>query len=211
LGFSLPGLAIGNLARAFAQTPLTRFAGLTIARPAPAPQSFDRPPTRLCDEWCRNTAPRRGSPHRLLAPVKSRAFRQSVHRDMCSPCTVSYITADQPMLFGEPLRPTAAARTHLRCRAFATSSSPNEELRTLVVPFGVFGSVRRPCVSPQQGRPLRIGRSLRVVGLLRYCPYWLGNPTLPLTVSSAVWSFRNRLRWELFSYQSNPLSSFASV
>jgi hypothetical protein len=46
---------------------------------------------------------------------------------------------------------------------------------------------------------------------LRYRPYWLGGPTMPLAVSSAVWFSRNRLRRELFSFQSNPLSSFASV
>jgi len=34
---------------------------------------------------------------------------------------------------------------------------------------------------------------------------------LPLAVSSAMWFSRKRLRWRLFSYQSNPLSSFASV
>jgi len=34
LGLSLPGLAIGGLARAFAQTPLTRFPDVTITHPA---------------------------------------------------------------------------------------------------------------------------------------------------------------------------------
>jgi hypothetical protein len=33
---------------------------------------------------------------------------------------------------------------------------------------------------------------------------------LPLAISSAVWFSCKRLRWRLFSYQSNPLSSFAS-
>jgi hypothetical protein len=34
MGFGLAGFAIGSLARAFAQTPLTRFASLTIAHQA---------------------------------------------------------------------------------------------------------------------------------------------------------------------------------
>jgi hypothetical protein len=38
---------------------------------------------------------------------------------MDSPRIVSHIAADHPMLFSEPLRPTAVARTGLRCRAFA--------------------------------------------------------------------------------------------
>jgi hypothetical protein len=69
LGFCLPGLAIGNLAQAFTRAPLSRFADLTIARRAPAPQSIHRSPTRLSDEWCRNTTSGGGSPHRLLAPA----------------------------------------------------------------------------------------------------------------------------------------------
>jgi len=48
------------------------------------------------------------------------------------------------------------------------------------------------------------------LGLMPYRPHWLGDPTLPLAVSSAVWSFRTRLRWSPFSHQQNPLSSFAS-
>jgi hypothetical protein len=92
-----------------------------------------------------------------------------------------------------------------------TCGAEHSRLRTLVVPFGVFGSVRWPRVSPQRGRPLRIGRSLRVVGLLRYRPYWLGGPTMPLAVSSAVWFSCKRLRWQRSSLQSNPLSSLASV
>jgi len=45
---------------------------------------------------------------------------------------------------------------------------------------------------------------------MQYRPYGLGGPTLPLAVSSAVWFFRTRLRWPLFSRQPSPLSSFAS-
>jgi len=47
--------------------------------------------------------------------------------------------------------------------------------------------------------------------LLQYRPYGLSDPTLPLAISSAVWSSCKRLRWLLLSLQSNPLSSFASV
>jgi hypothetical protein len=50
-------------------------------------------------------------------------------------------------------------------------------------------------VLPHQDRTLRIGYSLRVVGLSQYRPYWLGSPTLPLTVSSAVWSSCEKLDW----------------
>jgi hypothetical protein len=66
-------------------------------------------------------------------------------------------------------------------------------------------------VSPRQGCPLRIGCSLRVVGLLQYRPYWLSDPTVPLAISSAMWFSCKRLGWLPFSVQSNPLASFASV
>jgi len=76
------------------------------------------------------------------------------------------------------------------------------------VPFRVFGSTARPRRLPRQGRPLGIGCSSRVVGLLRYRPYWLNDPTLPLAISSAVWFSRKRLRWSRLSVQSNPLFEF---
>jgi hypothetical protein len=37
---------------------------------------------------------------------------------------------------------------------------------------------------------IRISYSLRVFGLLQYCPDWLGSPTLPLAISPAVWFSR---------------------
>jgi hypothetical protein len=78
----------------------------------------------------------------------------------------------------------------------------------LVLPFRVFGLAAQPRVLPRRGRPLGIGCSSRVVGLLQYRPYWLGDPTLPLAISSAVWFSRKRLRWSRLSVQSNPLFEF---
>ena len=78
----------------------------------------------------------------------------------------------------------------------------------LVVPFRVFGFAARSWVLPPQGRPLRIGCSFRVSCPLKYCPYCLGIPTLPLAISSAVWFFLNGVRWSLFSVQSGPLFEF---
>jgi hypothetical protein len=57
----------------------------------------------------------------------------------------------------------------------------------LVGPFRVFGFTARPLMLPSQSRPLGIGRSFRVHDPLMYRPYWLGNPTLPLAFSSAMW------------------------
>ena len=132
LGLSLSGLVIGDLGRAFARTPLTRFTGLKIARlPAGVPEyrSASDPPLLL-------TMPKhpawRGSPHRLLAPARSRTFRRKTRRDMSSPRIASCITADHPMLLSEPFRPTAVAGIGLRCRAFATSSRRPSGLRKTI-------------------------------------------------------------------------------
>jgi hypothetical protein len=78
----------------------------------------------------------------------------------------------------------------------------------LAAPFRVFGLAARSRVLPPQGRPLGIGCSFRVVGLLRYRPYWLSDPTLPLAISPAVWSSRKRLGWLLFSFQHVPSLEF---
>jgi hypothetical protein len=63
-------------------------------------------------------------------------------------------------------------------------------------------------VLPPRDRPLGIGCSSRVFGLLRYRSYGLSGPTVPLAVSSAVWFSRKRLRWSRLSVQSNPLFEF---
>jgi hypothetical protein len=57
-------------------------------------------------------------------------------------------------------------------------------------------------------RPLGIGCSFKVPGPLKYRPYWLSGPTLPLAVSSAVWFSSHGFRWSLFSVQSSPLFEF---
>jgi hypothetical protein len=53
-----------------------------------------------------------------------------------------------------------------------------------------------------------IGCSFRVSRPLQYRPYRLGAPTLPLAVSSALWSSSNGLRWSQLSDQSSPLREF---
>jgi len=53
-----------------------------------------------------------------------------------------------------------------------------------------------------------IGRSSRVFGPLKYRPYWLGGPTSPLAVSSALWFSLNGLGQSQLSDQSNPLCEF---
>jgi hypothetical protein len=57
------------------------------------------------------------------------------------------------------------------------------------------------------GRPLGIGCSFRVPGPLQYRPYWLGDSTLPLAVSSAVWSSRNGCRLVAVKHPDRALSS----
>ena len=53
-----------------------------------------------------------------------------------------------------------------------------------------------------------IGCSSRVFGPLKYRPYGLDVPTLPLAVPSAVWFSFNGLGWSQLSDQSNPLVEF---
>jgi hypothetical protein len=129
---------------------------------------------------------------------------------MCSPRIAPHIAAGRPMLFGRLATLPQPLGLTLRCRAFATSSSR----RGLAVARGALQSLRSSLsswVSPRQDCTRRIGYSLRVVGLSQYRPHWLGGPTLPLAVSSAVWFSCKRLRWQRSSLQSNPLSSLASV
>jgi hypothetical protein len=77
----------------------------------------------------------------------------------------------------------------------------------LMVPFRVFGFAARP-VASGSGRPLGIGCSFRVPRPLQYHPYWLGDPTLPLAIPSALWFSHSGLRWSQSSVQSSPLFEF---
>jgi hypothetical protein len=61
------------------------------------------------------------------------------------------------------------------------------------VPFRVFGFAARPLTLLSEDRPRGISCSFRVLGPLKYCPYWLGNPTLPLAFSSAMWFSSQRV------------------
>jgi hypothetical protein len=54
-------------------------------------------------------------------------------------------------------------------------------------------------------RPLQISGSFRVSVPLKYDPYRLDHPTVPLAVSSAVWFSLNGVRRSQFSSRSNPL------
>jgi hypothetical protein len=79
----------------------------------------------------------------------------------------------------------------------------------LAVPFRVFGSAARAGgVTTTNTSSSGIGYSSRVPHRCRYRPHGLGDPTLPLAVSSAVWSSRHRLRRPLFSDQTSPLFEF---
>jgi hypothetical protein len=56
-------------------------------------------------------------PWASLHQLNPDTFGRKAHRAMCSPRIVSCITADHPIRFGEPARPTAVAGIGLRCRA----------------------------------------------------------------------------------------------
>jgi hypothetical protein len=183
-----PGLSPGLLSHASQTQRL-----LAVSTGVPESRSASDPPLLFVmpkhPAW-------RSSPHRLRAPARSQTFGRRAHRDMGSPCIVPHITAGQPMLLREPSPPYRSRRERLAVpsvRDLLVAS--DEEQRTPVVPFRVFGFARWPWVLPRQGRPLRISYSLRVVGLLQYRSHWLSDPTLPLAIPSALWSSCRRLRW----------------
>jgi hypothetical protein len=61
------------------------------------------------------------------------------------------------------------------------------------------------------GRPLmELAARSEYLCLLKYCPHWLDNPTLPLDVSSAVWFSLSGLRWSRPCYQFRPLLELRS-
>jgi hypothetical protein len=79
----------------------------------------------------------------------------------------------------------------------------------LVGPFRVFGFAARPLMLPSKGRPLGIGGSFRVLDPLKYCPHGLGNPTLPLAFSSAMWfSLQRGSSGRYSASRSKPLFEF---
>jgi hypothetical protein len=57
------------------------------------------------------------------------------------------------------------------------------------------------------GRPLGIGRSFRVPDPMKYRPYGLGDSTLPLAFSSALWLSLARFRLGTVQYPDRALSS----
>jgi hypothetical protein len=63
-------------------------------------------------------------------------------------------------------------------------------------------------VSARRPSSLGIGFSSRVPRPLKYRPYWLSAPALPLAISSAVRFFFRGFGWSLFSVQSSPLFEF---
>jgi len=77
----------------------------------------------------------------------------------------------------------------------------------LVVPFRVFGLAALSWVSPP--RIVLSGLAARSEFLTHRCiaPIWLGDPTLPLTVSSAVWFSKRRASLVTFQYPDRALSS----
>jgi hypothetical protein len=74
-----------------------------------------------------------------------------------------------------------------------------------VAPFRVFGIIARPEMSPPQAVLYRVSGSFRVSVPLKYDPYRLDRPTVPLAISSAVWFSLNGVRRSQFSFRSNPL------
>jgi hypothetical protein len=73
---------------------------------------------------------------------------------------------------------------------------------------GALQSLRYYCSARDvttSGRPLQVNGSFRVSVPLKYHPYCLDHPTMPLAISSAVWFSLNGVRWSQFSFQSNPL------
>jgi hypothetical protein len=76
-----------------------------------------------------------------------------------------------------------------------------------VAPFGVFGWPARPRVLPPRSRPLGIGCPSRVYYPHTYRPYRLGDPTLPLALTSALWFSALRAGLSIFQRSATLLSS----
>jgi hypothetical protein len=127
MGFTLRSFLLAKGTRAITTRmapPAVSPAGIPVARsdgPAPRAAASGIQPFResLALQQSFNL-PLAGCSLGFFTPARSQAFKWRTHRDMGSPRTASCITADRPMLFGEPRHPTAVAGTGLRCRAFAT-------------------------------------------------------------------------------------------
>jgi len=78
----------------------------TLRRPGseppnpPASQSIDRPLPDLLRKPRRSATAGQGDPHRVPAPVRSRAFKRKPTRAMNSPSIGPHITAGSPVVFG---------------------------------------------------------------------------------------------------------------
>jgi hypothetical protein len=167
-----------------------------VATDTPASRSLDRlttgpflTATASCDAgkgrpfegFCTNSVPR---------------IQTNYPRAMRSPPIVSCITADQPMRFGGTSSPYRSCRDRLRCRAFCDL----REVRCSWCPseYSVWLLDRKCC--HRGSSSCGIGCSFRVPDPPTYRPYWLGDSTLPLAVSSALWLFRRRA--SLVTFQS---------
>jgi hypothetical protein len=78
-----------------------------------------------------------------------------------------------------------------------------------VVPFRVFGCIARRLGVSAGRRPLGVSYPSRVPGLPKYRGHCFRDPTLPLAISSAVWSSFVRLRRSQLSSRNALSSNFA--
>jgi hypothetical protein len=76
-----------------------------------------------------------------------------------------------------------------------------------ILPFRVFGIVARCAALPSSQRPLLELCLVQSLFPVKYRPYWLGAPTLPLAFSSALWFFLTRAGRLLFRVTDRILSS----
>jgi len=111
LGFSLPGLSGEGLRRDFARRPLTRFAARRRTPDWPASQSLDQPSLGFVPDFVPKHGAAQSNPLRVPAPHHHPGIQTRIPLAMCSPILASCITADRPMILGEPLRPTGVAGT----------------------------------------------------------------------------------------------------
>ena len=126
---------------------------------------------------------------------------------MRSPHTVPYVTTDKPAIFGRiialPELPGSPEMPGTRDLHVGREDC-DCPLRPSEYSGLLFDRWCHRLGSSSSG----IGCSFRVSRLLKYRPYRLGVPTLPLAVSSAVWFSFNRLGRSQLSNQSSPLREF---
>jgi len=151
--------------------------------------------------WCGQR-----NPFRVLAPARSRTLEHAPARAMGSPHAASYIAADRPAILGRALAlpelsgpPEVLSVRDLSVgREAASARLVPQSLRTRCSTRGVAART-----SSSRNRLLVQSSSPALVP-----PYWLGDPTLPSAVSSAVWFSHRGLRWEQLSSRSCPLFEF---